>query len=193
MNNEIAILYATSEGQTEKIARRIAERLREKGYGVEMHHGEELPRDFDITAYDGVIAGASIHAGTYQGYMKKLLRNYGDRLQSMPSAFFSVSLTEADAGEQAHEEVRHVIDEFLADIEWQPTVLASFAGGVPFSRYGFIKKLIMRSIMLRREGAVDTSKDYEYTDWVSVDEFVDQFEDHLNVASAAGQGQRPAP
>lgn len=192
MNHGLAILYATSEGQTQKIADHIAERFREDGYEVDIFMAKQLPRDFDLLAHQGVIIGAPVHMGEYPGHIKQLVRRHRSDLQGMPSAFFSVSLTEAEEDEMQRQEIQQLINRFLGDVQWQPTVIASFAGAVPFSRYGFIKKLIMRSIIRRRMGEVDTSKDYEYTDWVSVDEFVDQFDSHLAVARAASGSNRPS-
>ena len=192
MEKTLAILYATSEGQTKKIADHIADQLHRYNYDVHKLKGKSVFTDFDLKAYEGAIIGVPVHRGEYPGYMKKLIRHYRDELHQMPSAFFSVSLTEAEEDEMKRQEIQQIINRFLSDVDWHPTVIASFAGAVPFSRYGFIKKLIMRSIMRRRVGEVDVSKDYEYTDWVSVDEFVDQFESHLAVARAAGEQRRPS-
>ena len=191
MNHRIAIIFASAEGQAKKIADFIADHLRERDHRVDVYAGKRLPREFDPTAYDGVIVGASVHMGTFPGFIKKVIHRHLDALQAMPSGFYSVSLTETEDDEGRRDEVRKLINRFLLDLGWQPTVIASFGGAVPFSRYGFIKKLIMRSIMLRRLGEVDISKDYEYTDWASVDEFGDQFVDHLDVMKKAAGSGRP--
>src|SRR5262249_4218420 len=52
-----------------------------------------------------------------------------------------------------------------------PKVVGMFAGALMYTRYGWIKRHIMRSIEAKEGRDVDTSRDYEYTDWDAVDEF----------------------
>jgi menaquinone-dependent protoporphyrinogen oxidase len=57
------------------------------------------------------------------------------------------------------------------------------AGALPYSKYNFFIRFIMRRIAAQAGGDVDTSRDYEYTDWGAVDRFASQFaadsiEDH---------------
>jgi menaquinone-dependent protoporphyrinogen oxidase len=49
------------------------------------------------------------------------------------------------------------------------------AGAVPFTRYGWFKKWVMRRISAKAGGGTDTSRDYEYTDWNDVRAFVNGF------------------
>lgn len=194
MPDRIALIYGTTEGQTKKIAGHIADRFSQKGVRVETYDGKQLPKDFEPSEYEGVIVGASVHAGRYPKYIQKVVREHRDELQSMPSAFFSVSLSESDESEEAREKVRTLIHQFLEGLQWQPVLVASFAGAIPFSQYGFIRRLIMKQIVRRRLGDVDTSRDYEYTDWASVDEFVDQFEARVGAwHTSEGETRPPAP
>ena len=39
------------------------------------------------------------------------------------------------------------------------------AGALPYTRYGWIKRMMMRRIVAKAGGDTDTSRDYEYTDW----------------------------
>ncbi|WP_230469967.1 flavodoxin domain-containing protein [Lujinxingia vulgaris] len=54
-------------------------------------------------------------------------------------------LSAAGDDEESRQEVHHYADVFLEATGWQPMLLAAFAGAMPFSRYGFMKRLIMRS------------------------------------------------
>ena len=187
----IALIYGTGEGQTEKIADYIAEKFDDEDTHVESYEGKKLPEDFDLSRYDGVIIGASVHGGRYQKYIKEFIINHLEVLQTKPSVFFSVSLTESEEREELRREVYDLVHKFLDDAGWKPVLIASFAGAVPFSQYGFIRRMIMRAIMRRRLDDVDTTRDYEYTDWASVDEFVKQFEATVSSWSAAQPGDRP--
>ena len=48
---------------------------------------------------------------------------------------------------------------------------ATFAGALRYSRYGWLKRRLMRSIARREGGDTDTSRDHVYTDWDAVDRF----------------------
>ena len=57
----ILVLYGTTEGQTEKIAKAIASTL--SGLGVDTDVVEAGAIDPDPRLYDGVIVAASVHVG----------------------------------------------------------------------------------------------------------------------------------
>ena len=193
MPTRIALIHASGEGQTQKIAEYMAREFTDRQVDVEVYEGKNLPDNFEVSSYDGVIIGASVHAGKYPRYIRKFVQHHRDVLQEVPSAFFSVSLSESDEREEIRQEVADLIQDFLDDLNWQPVLVASFAGAVPFSRYGFIRKMIMSAIMRRRLGEVDTNRDYEYTDWSSVDEFVELFGARIDAWSRSEEQRPPAP
>ncbi len=175
MARRIAIFYGSGEGQTEKIAGYIARHLGGLDFQVDSFDAKKLPAQFDADIYDGLMVGASVHAGGYPKAIARLVREHRSALESKPSAFFSVSLTASDKSESAQQEIQEIIDNFLGDLQWQPLVVGSFAGAIPFGRYGFFKRMAMKAILRARGEVVDSSKDYEYTDWNAVDEFADEF------------------
>ena len=46
------------------------------------------------------------------------------------------------------------------------------AGALPYSKYSWWKRWMMRRIVAKAGGDTDTSRDYEYTDWNDLSEFV---------------------
>ena len=60
------VLYATGEGQTEKVATRIAEALRERGHEATLADAAKVPADLVLDDVDAVLVGASIHVGKHQ-------------------------------------------------------------------------------------------------------------------------------
>jgi len=54
-----------------------------------------------------------------------------------------------------------------------------------YSRYGFLKRMMLRAIAKREGGDTDTSKDHVYTDWGQVASFATAF--HARVAAASQQ------
>ena len=59
---KLLITYASKHGHTAKIAARVAEVARAEGASVDLHDLTSGP-DPDITAYDVVLVGTSVHAG----------------------------------------------------------------------------------------------------------------------------------
>lgn len=175
MQKRIAVIYSTTEGQTEKIAHHIAEYLRTHGVDVAVMHAGEVPLDYTLENSDGVILGASIHVGHHQKEVHSYVEAHVEELNAMPSAFYSVSLIANDDMDQAEE----FIEEFSDETGWKPDHSRAFRGALQYSKYNFIKRALMRSISEQHGGDTDTSKDYEYTDWGRVQNFAREFYESL--------------
>ena len=177
----ILILYATVEGQTARIAERIAQRLRGQGHTAETHRADNLPAGLNPAAFDGVIVGSSIHYSRHPGYLCALVRRHREALDLRPSAFFSVSLSAGGPGAKP-EAAQRYLDNFLRQVDWQPALTATFAGALQYSKYGIFKRWLMRMIVGIAGGDTDPTRDYEYTDWDAVERFADAFAQRLKQA-----------
>ena len=171
----ILIIYGTDEGQTKKIGEHIARLANSQGHQVMMMHGRALPADISLTAYDGVIIGASIHVGQHQAYIRDFAKDNAYLLEQMPSAFYSVSLTASQNLPEAQAQVKAYLTEFTKQTGWHPMQVGVFGGALRYNQYGFIKKMIVKTISKNAGRPTDTSRDYEYTDWVAVDRFTVDF------------------
>ena len=81
-----------------------------------------------------------------------------------------------------HESVaRGLVDDLLNEFGYDPDAVGLFAGAVMYTKYGWIKRRIMKSIVAKEGGDTDTSRDFEYTDWDAVDDFA---RDVLRLATA---------
>lgn len=172
------ILYASTEGQTARIAERMAHTLRGNGHTVDAFPADATPPSLDPAAYDGVIIGASIHYGRHPGYLRTLVRSHRGMLAARPSAFFSVSLSAGGPGARP-ESARRYLDKFLRQTGWRPRLTATIAGALQYSKYGKFKTLLMRMIVGFAGGNTDPSQDYEYTDWDAVERFAESFVQQL--------------
>jgi menaquinone-dependent protoporphyrinogen oxidase len=170
----VLLLYATVEGQTARIAERLANRLRGRGIDVDLLDVDVRPADLDIASYAGVLVGASIHYGDYPRSLRKLTRASLPALQSRPAAFFSVCLSAGGPGARPAT-AQAYLEKFQRRTGWRPRLATSFAGALQYSRYGPIKRAVMRMIVGMAGGDTDMSRDYEYTDWAAVDRFADEF------------------
>jgi menaquinone-dependent protoporphyrinogen oxidase len=173
------ILYATTEGQTARIAERIARTLRNRGHAAQTCPAKDAPAGLEAAKYDGVIVGGSIHYGRHPAYLRSLVREHRATLEARPSAFFSVSLS--GGGPRAKPRAaRRYLEVFLRQTGWQPRQTATFAGALPFSKYGAFKRLLMIVFVGLGGGDTDASRDYEYTDWDAVERFAETFAQRLS-------------
>jgi len=86
----ILIIYGSTYGQTERIARRISELLHQAGYAVDIHRGDQLPENLTLELYSGVVIAASVLAGYHQRYIRNFVRHNAARLNRLASTFISV-------------------------------------------------------------------------------------------------------
>ena len=63
------------------------------------------------------------------------------------------------------------MDRFLGDTGWTPNAKQIFAGALPYRKYGWFTRMLMKRIVKKGGGDTDTSRNYEYTDWNVVNEF----------------------
>ncbi len=171
----VLLAYGSEEGQTAKIAERIADELRRQNIDVDLINCRAVSRDFVLQGYDAAMIGASIHMGRHQRYVVDFVQLFREELDSLPSAFFTVCLTAKSDALADREQVAAYVQEFVAATEWRADRMAVFAGALPYTQYGMIKRFVMQRINRDAGGDADTSRDYEYTDWASVDEFAQEF------------------
>jgi menaquinone-dependent protoporphyrinogen oxidase len=167
----LLIVYATKQGQTEKIAGRIAQRVRAQGHVAELLDAERLPTPLSLEQFDVVLVGAPIHAGGYPRSIERFAREQRDVLARVPSAFFSVGLAVASRTSDGRAQTREVIEKFVGKTGWRPARVELMAGALSYSKYNVFIRFIMRRIVAKEGGDTDTSRDYEYTDWSAVDRF----------------------
>lgn len=167
---DIPVLYATTDGQTRRIAERLASVLRAHDLTSEAFEvASPEAAAIDWKAVRGAIVGASLHMQRHQRRAYRFVGEHVDDLSRIPSAFFSVSLSAASWNTEEKAAARRLAEAFPDHQGWKPSMVASFAGRLAYTRYGFFTKRLMQRIA-RKEGApVDTSRDYELTNWEKVD------------------------
>lgn len=171
----ILIVYGTTDGQTGKIAQRLAGMLQAEGAEVDaVDVGGGVPVPGPET-YAGVVVGASIHVSGYQKAVGRWITAHLKTLQSKPSAFFSVCLGVLQEEPEVQKEVAAIMDRFLARVSWKPSMSRTFAGALLYTRYDWIKRWVMWRISSKEGRDTDTSRDYEYTDWAQVQSFATEF------------------
>jgi menaquinone-dependent protoporphyrinogen oxidase len=180
----ILVIYATREGQTLRIAQRVAAHAQAAGFATDTIDAVKIPPGFSLERYCAAIVAASVHCGRHEREIVGFVRSHAKELNGMITAFLSVSLSEANYEDRkapdaqrsrASADVRNMIDAFLSATGWTPGRILPVAGAVPFTKYNFPLRLLMQRISRRAGGATDTSRDYEYTDWKTLGAFVHEF------------------
>jgi menaquinone-dependent protoporphyrinogen oxidase len=134
--------------------------------------------------YDGVIVAASVHIGDYQRTVAQWVRTHAKMLNDLPTAFLSVCLAVLEHNAKTKREVAHIIGRFLARTGWRPPITKPIAGAVRYTRYGWLKRQMMKRIVGKAGGGTDTTRDYEYTDWNDLRAFAGAFARQFTTAEA---------
>jgi menaquinone-dependent protoporphyrinogen oxidase len=122
--------------------------------------------------------------------MVKFVKEHLAELQRMPSSFLSVTLSEAgaerpDATPEEHvmfsSDVQNVLNTFFDETGWRPQHVKPVAGALLYTKYSFLTRFIMKRIARKAGGDTDTSRDYEYTDWMGLDRFVEELAQRLRL------------
>ena len=175
----ILVVYGTTDGHTAKVAGAISETLHRDGAEVDVHAADDPAPAPD--GYDAVIVAASVHAGQYQRSVRRWARTHAEALSHKPAAFVSVCLGVLQHDDHVQHDLQTILDRFVAATGWRPSVVKFVAGALPYTKYGWLRRLVMKRIVAKAGGDTDTHRDYEYTDWNDLQRF------------AAGFGQPLAP
>jgi menaquinone-dependent protoporphyrinogen oxidase len=161
--------FATHDGQTGRIAERIAARLEAASVPVRAcrfgHDSVPAPEGFD-----GFIAGSCVRYGRCDKRMIDYLRIHASALSRLPTGLFSVDLISRDPGK---DEPRGNVyaRKLLARVPFRPGAFAIFPGRLDYPRYRWYDRLMIRAIMRATGGPTDPASVIEYTDWDAVDRF----------------------
>ncbi len=172
----ILVAYATTEGQTRRIAEFIAERLRIRGHRVDLvDTATPAAAEAVSVVYQGVILAGSVHQQEHPKSLAQFVKRNHAWLIALPCAVFSVSLTAALNDLESRIETRRLLHDFVDDCDLKPVAMHCVAGALKYTQYDYFKRVLMRMIARQRGQSTDTSKDCEYTDWDELEAEVDEF------------------
>ncbi len=167
--NELPVFYATTEGQTRRIAERLSAMLHERGVDSQpIDVTEPGARRVDWREVRAVIVGASVHGGRHQAAIEDFIRANRDELNARPSAFFSVSMRAASPAPADQNAAQELARTFAAGTGWQSNRVTALAGRLAYTKYGWPTRWFIKRIAKRGGLATDTTRDHEYTDWIQV-------------------------
>jgi menaquinone-dependent protoporphyrinogen oxidase len=186
---DIPVFYATTHGQTRRIAERLAAMFREKGF---------ISRATDIASDDAshvnwgcaraVVVTASLHAHKHQRVATVFCREHARDLNVRPSVFLSVSLAVASEDGRERSEAARIAREFVTTTGWRAGEVTCLAGRLAYTQYGWLTRFVMKRIARQHGQPTDTTRDYEFTNWDEVARVADDVVQRI----AAEQARRVA-
>lgn len=198
----IAVLFATREGQTKKIAERVVADLRERGFRATARNVLDPAAVIDLSVCQAAILAGSVHIGHHEREMVKFVKDHLLELQRLPTtALLSVTLSQAGVERtnglpekrvKSAAGVQFVLNTFFKQTGWRPKHVKAVAGALQYTRYDAFVRFIMKRIAKSEGADTDTSRDYEYTDWVALDTFVDEIAMEIESLPAASGLQAKA-
>jgi menaquinone-dependent protoporphyrinogen oxidase len=174
----VLVLYGTGTGQTRKIAQALADSMRSAELAVDVVNTADKV-DPDPGRYAGVIVAAPVRAGRYPKPVRQWVKAHAEGLGHRPTAFVSVCLGVLERNPRTDAVLADIIKRFFAETGWRPETTKIVAGALLYRQYNWITRWFMRRIVARAHGDVDTSRDYEYTDWKDLESFGRDFSHRL--------------
>ena len=163
----IIICYASTEGQTRKIARFCLEHLAAQGHAVELLPAGDAG-GLELAGADAVILAGSVHLGKLQASLADFAASHAEVLNGMPTMLLQVSLAVVGTDPDEHADLDRIARDFCTRTGWQPGAVHQIAGAFRFTEYDFFKGWAMRYIAAKRDDHVDPHTDTEYTDWAAL-------------------------
>jgi menaquinone-dependent protoporphyrinogen oxidase len=168
----ILIAYATKHGSTAGIARRIADRLSERGHEVEARSVDEADR---IDHVEAVVLGSAVYAGSWRNEAVAFVERHDRELRRLPVWLFSSG----------------PLGEDVDDLEEQPRQLDDIRRSIgPRDHRVFFGALDMRALSFGERMIVKAMKAPvgDFRDWDAIDVWADEISTALRTDRAVGAG-----
>jgi menaquinone-dependent protoporphyrinogen oxidase len=173
LSMKVLIAYATTEGQTRRIATRIAGQARERGHDVRLVDVGSKPSDVHPADFDAIIIAASVHHEKHQDDVEDFVSASKAMLATKPTLFLSVSL--AAAFEEGRQDADRYIASFVRNSGWKPDKSVAVAGAVRSKEYDYYQQQILKYVVLRDRKVDRPEQDHEFTDWKALAGAVEAF------------------
>ena len=183
---DIPVFYATTEGQTRRIAERLVAIFRDRGFTSRaIDVATPDADDVDWSRAQATLVGASLHGHRHQRAVRSFVHDYAPELELRPSTFFSVSLAAASDSAAERDEAARIARAFADCEEWQPDETVCLAGRLAYTKYRWLTRFVMKQIARRHGRPVDTTRDYEFTNWDEVARVADRVIARIGAERAA--------
>ena len=164
------LYYATRDGQSRRIAERIAGRLAERGIAAPPHDlAAALPAAQRLAEARLVTIVVAVRYGRHLPEGEQFLAIYRALRAAPPLVLLSVNLTARKPGKDTAEGNTY-LRKSIARNRLTPVLAQAFAGRLDYPRYGWLDRHLIRFIMKLTGGPTDLKTCLEYTAWNVVDD-----------------------
>jgi menaquinone-dependent protoporphyrinogen oxidase len=174
----ILILYASRDGQAERIAQTLAIHL--NTWPVQLCNLKTPPAQIASSA--AIIMVASVRYGRHLPEALQFIKQHAEQLTQIPLAIASVSLSARKGDGSPNGYLKKLIHQH----QLCPFAALSIAGTLNYPRYGWLDKQIIRLIMRMTGGPSDGVSCIEYTNWPQLAAFAQKITAHLRQDHADG-------
>lgn len=168
---KVLVAYATWSGATGEVAARIGNILRTQNFDVDIIRVQEVK---DISEYNAVIVGTSIHAGNTVGKFRKFLSRFYQKLSSLSVAYFVVCANMMEDKDENREETAAWLNKATSKFpQIKPISIGLFGGAVltqgkEYENLNFIIKKIISSMKSKMEEDYGKS---DFRDWKKIEKW----------------------
>lgn len=169
----VALVFASSEGQTDKISRVVATKLEALGLDTLIYDLDV--DDPSLRNIDACVLAGSLHYGHHQKKLKTFAIKNQKSLNDMPLLFLSVSLAAGSDEKHDLDGAQKKAQEFLGETGLITGHVRTVAGAVYDKRLGLLERLLLHYILRRQNVTLNPSGNTEFTDWKKLEEYVEKF------------------
>jgi menaquinone-dependent protoporphyrinogen oxidase len=157
-NMKSLIVYCSSHGTVEKAASLLSEYLEGEVFTVDLKR-EGLK--MDLSNFENVIIGGSIHAGSIQRKVKQFIKEYHDELLTKELGLFLCCMHDGDVA------IEQFNNSFPIELRKNSEAMGLFGGEFLVSKMNFLEKQIVKKVS-------GVSSDQSNLDLEAIKEFASQ-------------------
>ena len=170
---KVVVAYATTEGQTKKVASFVSSKLEDIGHRVSLQDTSDYSSDFKMEDFDRIILAGSVHENQHQQVLGSFIAAHKPVIETKRTLFLSISLSAAF--EATHEEAEGYVKRFCDSLDWRPDKYLLVAGAIRHAAYGYYQEMIVQHHVLPRRPVEHPEEDHEFTDWASLEKAIVDF------------------
>jgi menaquinone-dependent protoporphyrinogen oxidase len=173
MRMSVLIIFASVEGQTQKVARFVADEVKAAGHAVRLVDASDNLAEVSFDDTDTVILAAPVHERRHPANFELILTASRMELAARRTLMLSISL--GAAFPELMEEAREYLREMKMRTGFLPDAEALIAGAVRPSSYGYYESQVLRHAVLRDQPNDPATQEQEFTDWGQLADVVADF------------------
>lgn len=168
----IAIIYATEEGHTGKVARFLKEAILAEGHEASLFD-VDAAEPVSLNGIDAAILAAPVHQRRHPRSFEATLEAEASSLSKRPTLLISVSLSAAFP--EGKDEAQDYLDEMKMRTGIAPSHEVCVAGAIRLGKYDYFAMQVLKLVVLRGRDWDPSLGNHEFTDWEGLRETLDGF------------------